>query len=108
MAARFTLCLGWCWVSVTGINALWARVQGAQLPCAGQGRQPLPSRVDACVGSYWVLPDAEIGRAGSKAAFLPKRSLGENERKCLVPCGQRGQAFPVREALERKGEIAIE
>ena len=44
MAARFTLCLGWCWVSVTGINALWARVQGAQLPCAGQGRQPLPSR----------------------------------------------------------------
>ena len=37
-----------------------------RLPCAGQGRQPLPSRSDACVTSYWVLPDVEIG---SKAAF---------------------------------------
>jgi len=39
---------------VTGVQraaSLPARVQGAQLPCAGQGRQPLPSRVDACVGS---------------------------------------------------------
>ena len=54
-----------------------------QLPCAGQGRQPLPSRSDACVTSYWVLPDAGIGRIGSKAAFLPSSVLGENEGKCL-------------------------
>ena len=85
-------------------EALCARVQGVQLPCAGQGRQPLPSRVDACVGSYWVLPDAEIGRTGSKAAFLPSSALGENEGKCSVPCGQRGQAFPVGGTLERKEE----
>lgn len=42
-------------------EALPARVQGMQYPCAGQGRQPLPSRSDACVASYWVLPDAEAG-----------------------------------------------
>lgn len=28
-----------------------------------------PSRVDACVGSYWVLSDAKTGRFGSKAAL---------------------------------------
>ena len=64
---------------------LWAKVQGAQLPCAGQGRQPLPSRSDACVAPYWVLPDAEIGRTGSKAALLPSCAMGENERNCLSP-----------------------
>ena len=51
-------------------EALCARVQGVQLPCAGQGRQPLPREVMLCVTSYWVLPDAEIGRIGSKAALL--------------------------------------
>ena len=64
----------------------------------------IAQRSDACVTSYWVLPDAEIGRTGSKAAFLPSSALGENEGKCPVPCGQRGQAFPVGGTLERKGE----
>ena len=61
------------------LSALCARVQGAQRPCAGQGRQPLPSRSDACVTSYWVLPDAEIGRAGSKAAFLQSCTFKRRE-----------------------------
>ena len=43
---------------------------------------PLPSRSDACVAPYWVLPDAEIGRTGSKAAFLPSCTMGEKERNC--------------------------
>ena len=73
-------------------------------PLAGQGRQPLPREVMPRVTSYWVLPDAGIGRTGSKAAFLPSSALGENEGKCPVPCGQRGQAFPVGGTLERKGE----
>ena len=78
-----------------------------QLPCAGQGRQPLPSRSDACVTSYWVLPDAGIGRIGSKAAFLPSSVLGENEGKCLSTASGGGQAFPIGGTLERKGKIAM-
>ena len=60
-------------------EALCARVQGVQLPCAGQGRQPLPREVMPCVTSYWVLPDAEIGRAGSKAAFLQSYACKRKE-----------------------------
>ena len=64
----------------------------------------IAQRSDACVTSYWVLPDAGIGRTGSKAAFLPSSALGENEEKCHVLCGQRGQAFLFGGTLERKGE----
>ena len=60
-------------------QALCARVQGVQLPCAGQGRQPLPSEVMPCVTSYWVLPDAEIGRIGSKAAFFQSYTCRKKE-----------------------------
>lgn len=41
-----------------------------------------PSRVDACVGSYWVLSDAKTGRFGSKAALDLRKNLeegGQNE-----------------------------
>ncbi len=62
------------------LSTLCARVQGAQFPCAGQGRQPLLSRSDACVAPHWVLPDAGISRTGSKAAVLPSCAMGENER----------------------------
>jgi len=95
------------WREYRGRQALPVRVQGAQLPCAGQGRQPLPSRVDACVGSYWVLPDAEIGRTGSKAALLPSSALGENERNCPVPCVQGTGSFRRIENWT-KGEKTIE
>jgi len=68
----------------------------------------LPSRVDACVGSYWVLPDAEIDRTGSIAAFLPSSALGENERKCPVSCVQVDRYFPSERNLKEGRKITIE
>jgi len=40
----------------------------------------IAQRSNACVTSYWVLPDVEIGRTGSKAALLLSNAMGENER----------------------------
>ena len=89
------------------LSTLCARVQGAQFPCAGQGRQPLLSRSDACVAPYWVLPDAGISRTGSKAAVLPSCAMGENERNCPVPCVQGTGSFRRIENWT-KGEKMIE
>lgn len=95
-AARSMLRFGWCWASAAGISAL----------CAGQGPQPLPSRRDACVAPYWVLPDAGIGRTGSKAAVLPSSAMGENQRKCLVPCVQEDRHISIRKNLKKEGEMS--
>lgn len=46
-------------------RGIW-RVRGA---FSGSRAAAPPSRVDACVGSYWVLSDAKTGRFGSKAAL---------------------------------------
>ncbi len=40
----------------------------------------IAQRSNACVTSYWVLPDVEIGRTSSKAALLLSNAMGENER----------------------------
>ncbi len=75
--------------------------------CRSRAAAP-PSRVDACVGSYWVLPDAEIGRNGSKAALLPSYAMGENERKCLVPCVQEDRHLPSEGNLKEGRKMTIE
>ncbi|MCI9109882.1 MAG: hypothetical protein HFI00_17195 [Lachnospiraceae bacterium] len=58
-------------------QALCARVQGVQLPCAGQGRQPLPREVMLCVTSYWVY--CLMLKSAGLAAKLPfsKATLAE-------------------------------
>ncbi len=50
-------------------NAHW-RVKGGS-PYRVKGETPCPARVDACVNSYWVLPDASPRRFGSFAALPP-------------------------------------
>jgi len=54
------------------------------------------------------LPDAEIGRNGSKAALLPSYAMGENERKCLVPCVQEDRHFPSEGNLKEGRKMTIE
>ena len=46
------------------------RVKGGS-PYRVKGETPCPVRVDACVNSYWVLPDADSRRTGSFAACFP-------------------------------------
>ena len=81
-----------------------------------RGRSPLSrsraaaiaQRSDACVTSYWVLPDAGIGRTGSKAAFLPSSALGENDGKCLSTASRGDRHFPLEGHWKERGKIAIE
>jgi hypothetical protein len=54
------------------------------------------------------LPDAEIDRTGSIAAFLPSSALGENERKCPVSCVQVDRYFPSERNLKEGRKITIE
>lgn len=56
-------------------NAHW-RVKGGS-PYRVKGETPCPARVDACVNSYWVLPDASS--AGS-AAPQPSRQPGNLQK----------------------------
>ena len=49
-------------------RAHW-QARGSQ-PHRVKGETPCPGRVDACVNSYWVLPDAETHRFGGFAAAL--------------------------------------
>ena len=46
------------------------RVKGGS-PYRVKGETPCPVRVDACVNSYWVLPDADSCRTGSFPACFP-------------------------------------
>ena len=48
-----------------------------------KGETPCPGRVDACVNSYWVLPDAETHRFGGFAALPSPEHLCRKEEKCL-------------------------
>ena len=75
-------------------EALCARVQGVQLPCAGQGRQPLPREVmPASLHTGYCLTLKSAGLA-AKLPFSQAALMGENERKCFVPCVQEDKRFP--------------
>ena len=77
---------------------LWAELRGRSHLSRSRAAA-IAQRSDACVTSYWVY--CLTLKSAGLAAKLP---LGENEGKCPVPCGQRGQDFPVGGTLERKGE----
>jgi len=49
-----------------------------------KGGSHCPVELTLASAPYWVLPDAGIGRTGSKAALLPSSAMGENERKSHI------------------------
>ena len=62
-------------------NAHWQVKGGSHYRVKGE--TPCPGRVDACVNSYWVLPDAETHRFGGFAALPSPEHLCRKEEKCL-------------------------
>lgn len=62
-------------------NAHW-RVKGGS-PYRVKGETPCPARVDACVNSYWVLPDADFRRICGFAALPRPRNIFAGRREIV-------------------------
>jgi len=58
-----------------------AGVQRAASPLCRSRAAAIAQRSVACDTPYWVLPDAQIGRIGSKAAFLHSYTGRKKEGK---------------------------
>ena len=93
--------------SKEGVSSLCKGTGSATSLCRSRAAA-IAQRSDACVTSYWVLPDAGIGRTGSKAAFLPSSALGENDGKCLSTASRGDRHFPLEGHWKERGKIAIE
>ena len=58
------------------------RVEG-QPPHRVKGETPCPGRVDACVNSYWVLPDAKFAGFTASPPLPRPRSIFAGRRKSV-------------------------
>ena len=72
-------------------EAPW-QVEGGK-PHRVKGETPCPARVDACVNSYWVLPDAKSLRFGSFAALPLTGEIFKQEGGCKLETDTAQWAF---------------
>lgn len=65
----------------------------AASPIGSRVETPCPARVDACVNSYWVLPDAKSLRFGSFAALPLTGEIFKQEGGCKLETDTAQWAF---------------
>ena len=89
-------------------EALCARVQGVQLPCAGQGRQPLPREVMlASLHTGYCLTLESAGLA-AKLPFSQALLWEKMKRNAMSSAGRGDRHFSSEGHWKERGKIAIE
>ena len=89
-------------------KTLCARVQGVQLPCAGQGRQPLPREVMlASLHTGYCLTLESAGLA-AKLPFSQALLWEKMKRNAMSSAGRGDRHFSSEGHWKERGKIAIE